>query len=176
MFDTMVFTKILGAFCGSLLVFLLINWAGEAIYHMPNANAAPAFVVDTGEDDAGGLEDAVQEEVAVLSFEEAYAMADANAGARVWNQCRACHALEAGRNGVGPYLHGVVDRPVGSAEGYAAYSGALSQVAEVWDFATLNAFLENPRGYAPGTTMSFNGLPGVQDRANLIAHIEAASQ
>lgn len=176
MFDTMVFTKILGAFCGSLLVFLLINWAGEAVYHMPNADAAPAYVIATGEEDPAALEGAVEEEVAEVSFEEAFAMADANAGSRVWNQCRACHALEAGRNGVGPYLHGVVDRPVGAASGYTAYSGALSAVAEVWDPATLSAFIQNPRGYAPGTTMGFNGVPDVQDRANLIAYIQSQSQ
>ena len=30
MFDTMTLTKVLGAFCGSLLVFLLGKWAGRA--------------------------------------------------------------------------------------------------------------------------------------------------
>ncbi len=34
---------------------------------------------------------------------------------------------------------------------------------------TLNAFLENPKGYAPGTKMSFAGLPKAEDRANVIA-------
>ena len=34
MFDTMTFTKVLGAVCGSLLVFLLGNWAADALYSM----------------------------------------------------------------------------------------------------------------------------------------------
>lgn len=34
MLDTMTLTKIVGAFCGSLLVFLLGNWAAESIYHV----------------------------------------------------------------------------------------------------------------------------------------------
>ena len=34
MFDTMTFTKALGAICGSLLVFLLLGWAGSSLYTM----------------------------------------------------------------------------------------------------------------------------------------------
>ena len=105
-----------------------------------------------------------------------FAVADADAGARVFRQCRACHKLEAGANGVGPYLHGVVGRDVGVAEGYAAYSGALTEVADVWTPENLNGFLENPRSYAPGTFMAYNGLRDVEDRANLIAYIQSASQ
>ena len=33
MFDTMTMTKVLGAACGSLLVFLLGAWGAELIYH-----------------------------------------------------------------------------------------------------------------------------------------------
>ena len=33
MLDTMTFTKIIGGFCGALLLFLLGNWAAELIYH-----------------------------------------------------------------------------------------------------------------------------------------------
>ena len=39
------------------------------------------------------------------------------------------------------------------------------------DRTLLNAFLENPRGYAPGTSMSYNGMRDVEDRANLIAYL-----
>ena len=34
MFDTMTSTKVLGAVCGSLLVFLLGNWAADSLYSM----------------------------------------------------------------------------------------------------------------------------------------------
>ena len=33
MFDTMTTTKILGAICGSLLIFLLAEWLADEIYH-----------------------------------------------------------------------------------------------------------------------------------------------
>jgi cytochrome c len=41
-----------------------------------------------------------------------------------------------------------------------------------WTPEALNAFLENPKGWMPGTKMSFAGLPDVEDRANLIAYLE----
>ena len=53
------------------------------------------------------------------------------------------------------------------------YSGALSEVAVVWDAETMNRFLADPKGYAPGTSMSFNGVRKIEDRANLIAYLDS---
>ena len=64
-------------------------------------------------------------------------------------------------------------RAVDAAEGFGAYSGALEQVADVWTPENLFGFLENPRGYAPGTTMGFAGLKDPQDRADLIAYLDS---
>ena len=105
-----------------------------------------------------------------IDFSVVFASADAALGEGLWRSCRACHATQAGKNGTGPYLAGVVGRPVDSAQGYN-YSGALELVADVWTPENLNGFLENPQGYAPGTKMSFKGLPKVEDRANLIAYL-----
>ena len=168
MFDTMTVTKATAAFCGALLIFLLGNWAASAIFVPRNAGAEQAFIIDTGADDA------VAEPVAELTFEEAFEIADASAGSRLWSQCRACHALEAGRNGVGPYLHGVVNRDIGAVDGFN-YSGALSAAADVWTPENLSAFIENPAGWAPGTSMSYRGMSSAQDRANLIAYMESES-
>ncbi|MEL6600826.1 MAG: cytochrome c family protein, partial [Pseudomonadota bacterium] len=38
------------------------------------------------------------------------------------------------------------------------------------------AFLESPRKWAPGTKMSFAGLRNEEDRANIIAYLEAEAQ
>lgn len=168
MFDTMTLTKAVAAFCGALLVFLLANWASSGLYVSRNANAPQAFVIDTGADDGP------VEAVAELTFEEAFEIADASAGSRLWSQCRACHALEAGRNGVGPYLHGVVNREIGAVDGFN-YSGALNQAGDAWTPEILSAFIQNPNGVTPGTSMSFRGIANVQDRANLIAFIESES-
>mgnify|MGYP003709562721 CR=1 FL=1 len=62
-------------------------------------------------------------------------------------------------------------RDVGSVAGFG-YSGALVAVADVWTPENLQAFLENPRDFAPGTKMSFSGLKDAEDRANLIAYLD----
>ena len=169
MFDTMTLTKTAGAFCGALLIFLLGNWAAESIYSMGGGHGedhAQGYVIDTGVDDAA-------EEVADEAPDMAaiFASADASKGERVFNKCKACHQLEKGANGVGPYLYDVVGREVGVADGYS-YSGALSEAADVWSAENLYAFLENPAGYAPGTSMGFAGLGKSEDRANVIAYMD----
>lgn len=169
MFDTMVITKAVAAFCGALLIFLLGKWAADEIYKPRNHAAAPAFVIDTGEEDVDA------EPEVELSFEELFAAADPAAGSRLWSQCRACHALEDGRNSVGPHLYGIVNRPVGAVDGFN-YSGALDQVGDVWTPELLSAFLEAPTRVAPGTSMNYRGMSGTADRANLIAYMEAESQ
>ena len=167
--DTMTFTKIIGGFCGALLIFLLGNWAAETLYHVgPSGH---------GEEHAAGYEIAVDveeeyagEEEEEVDFAALVAAADPAKGEKVFGKCKACHKLEDGANGTGPHLFGVVDRAVGSVVGYG-YSGALVAVADVWDADHLNGFLANPKSYAPGTKMGFAGLKNVDDRANLVAYL-----
>ncbi len=164
MFDTMTFTKIAGGVCGALLVFLLGKWAAEELYHM-DEYGEQAYVIEVeGADEA--------EEVVEVSFEEVLASADIEKGAKVFRKCSACHKLEAGENGAGPYLYGVVGREIGAAQGFG-YSGSLVAVAEEWTPENLQAFLENPKGWAPGTTMGFSGLKKIEDRANVIAYLDS---
>jgi cytochrome c len=164
MFDTMTFTKIMGALCGSLLVFLLGAWVSESVYHTAGHgdDHQQAYVIDTGEVE-GEEEIAVEVDLAAL-----LASADVSKGEGVFRKCSACHKVEDGANGAGPHLYGVVGRAVGAVEGFG-YSGALSEKAEVWRQEELFAFLEKPRTWAPGTSMGFNGLSKPEDRANLIA-------
>lgn len=168
MFDTMVITKTIAAFCGALLVFLLGNWAAGALYVSQNADAPQAYAIDTGEEETDA------EPEPELTFEEAFEVASAEDGSRVWSQCRACHKLEEGANAVGPYLHGVVGRDVGAVEGFS-YSGALGDVNDVWAPEEISKFITKPSDYAPGTSMGYAGLDDVQDRANLIAYIQSES-
>jgi len=172
MFDTMTFTKTLGALCGSLLIFLLAGWAAESLYKTGGGHgehAEQAYVIDTGEE-----EGAVKEVVEEVPFADILAAADPAKGEKVFGKCKACHKIEDGANSTGPYLYGVVGREVGAAEGFG-YSGKLKEAADVWTPENLSHFLENPRGFAPGTAMSFAGLRKVEDRANVIAYLESLS-
>ncbi|MEI4196961.1 c-type cytochrome [Roseovarius sp. E0-M6] len=174
MFDTMTFTKILGGFCGAFLIFLMGKWAAETIYHTGGGHggeehaAGYAIEVEAGDDAGAEAEEGP-------SFDELLASADVEKGARVFGKCRACHKLEDGANATGPHLYDVVGRDVGAVAEYG-YSGALSEAADVWTAENLNGFLEDPRGYASGTSMSFSGLNKAADRANLIAYLDTIGE
>ena len=87
----------------------------------------------------------------------------------------ACHAVgPAARNKLGPELNGVVGRKWGSVEGYS-YSSDLSagrDAGKVWDEATLNDYIENPKHLAPHGKMPFAGLKDDAKRADLIAYLK----
>jgi len=168
MFDTMTITKTLGGFAGALLVFLLGSWAAETLYSAGSEHgeeAEQAYVIDTGEEEVVEVQEAVPDFAAIL------ASADAVKGEGVFRKCAACHALTAGQNRAGPTLFGLVGRDIGSVEGFG-YSGTLEALEGDWTPEALSGFLEDPRGYAPGTGMSFSGLKKIEDRANLIAFLQ----
>ncbi|AIB15672.1 cytochrome C (plasmid) [Azospirillum argentinense] len=99
---------------------------------------------------------------------------DADAGAKVFNQCKACHTIEAGGpNRVGPNLHGVVGRKAGAVETYK-YSDAMKN-AGAWDEATLDAYLADPKSAVPGNKMAFAGVKNEQARKDLIAYLKKNS-
>lgn len=164
--NTFEITKIVGAFCGSLLIFLLVQFAGEGLYHVDHGAESYVIAVPEG-GDAG---EPAEEEVDIATL---VAAADPGAGETVFRRCAACHALEPGENRAGPYLHQVVGREIGAAEGFT-YSAALDGLEGAWDYETLSGFLRNPQEYAPGTTMSFAGLANPEERANVIAYLEQA--
>jgi cytochrome c len=172
MFDTMTLTKVTGAICGSLLVYLFASWASDALYATaPAAHGdepvAQAYTIDTG------AEAAPTEAVAEgPSFEELFAAADAAAGEKVFGKCKACHKLD-GSDGTGPHLNGIVGKAKAASAGYGYSDALVAMAGDTWTPENLNGFLTNPKGYAPGTKMSFAGLPKGEDRANLIKYLEA---
>ncbi len=87
--------------------------------------------------------------------------------------CAACHSLnQGGKPIVGPNLWGVVGGPHDHEAGFA-YSDALEKFkGKPWTFAALNAWLKNPAAYAPGTHMTFAGVPQPQLRADVIAYLD----
>jgi len=98
---------------------------------------------------------------------------DAAKGEKVFKKCAACHSVADKTNKVGPYLTGVVGRPVATAEGYA-YSEdmkAFGATGKVWDEATLNTYLENPKAVVAKTKMAFAGLKKQDERDDLIAYL-----
>lgn len=170
MFDTMTITKATGAVCGSLLVYLFAAWGADSLYTVGHKahgeeEIAQAYTIDTGAEEASA-----ESEEAAPDFATVFAAADVAAGEKTFAKCKSCHKLD-GSDGVGPHLNGIVGKNKGISEGYA-YSDALAALtAEVWSPENLDGFLENPKGYMPGTKMAFAGLPKIEERANLIAYL-----
>ena len=165
--DTMEITKFVGGVCGALLVFLLIQTAGHAIYDTHSEFVAYEIEGAAAPEGEGGAP--AEEEVDV---EALMANADPAAGETVFKRCASCHKLD-GTDGVGPHLNGVVGRDIGSIEGFG-YSDSLAGLEGNWDAEKLFQFVAKPKEFAPGTKMSFAGLPKPEDRANVIAYLEQA--
>jgi cytochrome c len=100
-----------------------------------------------------------------------YNAADWDAGRRQFRRCGSCHTVAAnGGNRVGPNLHGMFGREVGTAANFD-YSAAMENADFVWTPEQLNAWLANPREFLPGNRMSFVGLRNEDDRVNVIAYL-----
>jgi len=103
------------------------------------------------------------------------AKADPAKGGDVFKKCAACHNAEkGGPNMVGPNLWGVLGEPIGQGRGFA-FSDALAKKGGTWNWDNLSQWLSSPKGFAPGTKMTFAGLSNPQDRANVIAYLNAHS-
>jgi cytochrome c len=64
---------------------------------------------------------------------------------------------------------------IGSVEGFA-YSQPMKDAGSggaVWDAASLDAFLADPKGTMPRNKMAFAGLRKPEDRAAVIAYLAA---
>ncbi len=102
------------------------------------------------------------------------ASADVAAGEKVFAKCMACHTInQGGANGIGPNLYATVGEGIAEGKGGFAFSDALKKVGGTWTFEQLDHWLASPRTFANGTKMSFAGLSKPEDRANIIAYLNA---
>ena len=100
---------------------------------------------------------------------------DAQRGAQVFAQCKVCHSLEAGKNMLGPSLHGLLGRKAGSVPGYA-YSPAMNNANVTWDDDTLSKYLADPKAFIPGDKMVFPGVKDPSKLGDLLAYLNQASR
>jgi cytochrome c len=101
--------------------------------------------------------------------------ADPTRGARVFQRCYACHSVVPDEDKLpGPNLSGVLGRRAGTLPGFAFSPAMIAAGARglTWTRATLDAFLADPQGVAPGTEMAMpGGLPAPDDRRDVIDYL-----
>ena len=100
---------------------------------------------------------------------------DAQRGAQVFTQCKICHSLEAGKNMVGPSLHGVLGRKAGTVPGYT-YSPAMKNANVTWNDDTLSKYLSDPKAFIPGDKMPFAGIKDPSKLGDLLAYLNQATR
>jgi cytochrome c len=121
-----------------------------------------------------GVVSSEQGAAAAVPIETLLASADPAKGEATFKKCASCHTIASGgANGIGPNLFGVVGKPIGKHAAGFAYSPDLTANGGNWDFTALDHWLANPKGMVSGTKMTFAGLDVAQDRANVIAYLNA---
>ena len=109
--------------------------------------------------------------MAVLAVGPARADGDPKRGEKIFEECRACHSVERGVNGVGPGLHGIFGRRAGAPEDFR-YSPALKRSGITWTPQTIAAYVADPQKTVPANRMPYSGIPDARDRADLIAYMQ----
>ena len=113
--------------------------------------------------------------IQVLGATPAIAGGDAVRGKKVFNKCKACHSIKAGKHKIGPSLAGVIGRKAGTAKGFKRYKG-LKGADWTWDEATLDEYLTNPKLFVKSRNKRKSAmmlkLKKKRDRDDVIAYLK----
>ena len=170
-FNSFELNKVLGAVLGTCLIVLALNIGAGALYSPP-VPAKPGFAIAAAEPEHAGTPAAKEPEVPLPVL---LAKASVDKGKTIAKQCQACHTFEkGGPNRVGPNLYNVVGNERGEGRGFN-FSQAMKAKGGKWTFDELFKFLDDPRGYIPGTAMTFAGIKNPQQRADVIAFLDTLS-
>ncbi|MDC0190758.1 c-type cytochrome [Rhodospirillales bacterium] len=113
--------------------------------------------------------------IQVLGATPAIAGGDKVRGKKVFNKCKACHSIKAGKHKIGPSLAGVIGRKAGTVKGFKRYKG-LKGADWTWDEATLDEYLTNPKLFVKSRNKRKSAmmlkLKKKRDRDNVIAYLK----
>jgi cytochrome c len=161
--------KFAGAILTAALLAMMVGMLGDALVH-PGKHVSSDIQIAAQQPAAEPEKKKELPPIAPL-----LAKADASAGAREANKCKACHDLtNAKKARIGPPLWNVVQSDKGKMEGFS-YSPAMKGAEGKWSYEDLNHFLADPKGMVKGTKMVFAGIKDDHARANVIAYLRSLS-
>jgi cytochrome c len=177
--------KIAGAILFALILVVGLNLAVNGLIPNRIDRPSPGIAASEGGYDASAIEAGTGAPTGGGSTEasaapekplaQRLAAAKVADGQTIAKKCLSCHTFDKGGPiRVGPNLFGVVGRARASFPGFA-YSDALKKLSGTWTYEDLDKFLTKPGAFAPGTKMTFVGLPDGQERADVIAYLRSLS-
>src|SRR5580698_4762521 len=169
--DSFELNKIMGAVLATCLVLLATSFAAGAIFS-PVMPAKPGFEIAVKEEAPGGKEAAPAPSEPIEKLLQTASVEKGEAAAK---KCGACHSFEkGGPNKVGPNLFGIVGDKKGEGRGFN-FSAAMKAKGGTWTIDDLSQFIDNPKGFVPGTAMGFAGIQKGSERADVIAYLNSLS-
>ncbi|HTJ58341.1 MAG TPA: cytochrome c family protein [Devosiaceae bacterium] len=170
--DSFELNKIIGAILGTLLFVMAVGFLAEAVY-APIVGQGPGYDLPEPAAAAAATPAAATPSVPLPQL---LAQADPTQGADSVKKCQSCHDFsEGGANKTGPDLFNIVDRKIASAPGFPFSDALKAHANDTWTFENLSKWLASPKTFAPGTKMTFAGIPDDSERANVLAYLRTLS-
>ncbi len=163
---------------GFAAVWLTIGANEASHFLVPDAEGVTTFGYEIEVPEGFGMTSTFEMEDILEDVKPLIAGATVEDGTKVAKKCQSCHTFDQGeRNGTGPNLYNIVGAPLeGRDRGDFKLSDSILAGATVWDYDTLNAYLEDPKNIAPQGTMSFVGLRKPKDRASIIKFLMSKTE
>ena len=167
--------KILCAILSAILLLLLSSFISDLLYHHNDEKINLSYVIEDEvviASEKNLKKDNKTETISSELIKQLLLNASLEEGKNfAAKNCNACHSFNLPiQNKIGPSLANVMDRKIAAVDDYK-YSKTLKNIDDEWTYKNLYLFLENPKGWAPGTKMSYRGIKKKDDLIGILKYL-----